>query len=178
MKRTRMLGHGQELQRFQRSEGRSGLRAGAGGVRGRVKQKAARANEAMPATRNVLVKAASMAGPVLGVPSALPSQEMKPAGLLPSLGTLAQSIGMKMNGQLAAIQPIVPQTRMQAEVLLGVLDIGERDRVGHRHRRHIEETVQEHEEEHRPERLGSRSRPSIAMPPIRWLTARNLDCSK
>ncbi len=37
-----------------------------GGVRGRHRQNAARANEAMPATKNVLVKAASIAGPSLG----------------------------------------------------------------------------------------------------------------
>ena len=49
-----------------------------GGVRGKSRQNAASANEAMPATRNVLVKAASIAGPVLGVPSAFPIQEMTP----------------------------------------------------------------------------------------------------
>src|SRR5262245_42341848 len=64
----------------------------------------------MPETVNVLARAASIAGPVLSVPSAVPSQETSPPAS-PNDGTLAQSIGMKMNGQLAAIQPIVPQTR-------------------------------------------------------------------
>ena len=59
---------------------------------------------------NVLASAASIAGPVLSVAEcrAQPGDE-PPASAID--GTFAQSIGMKMNGQLAAIQPIVPQTR-------------------------------------------------------------------
>src|SRR4029077_9282251 len=74
------------------------------------RQKAARTNEATPATRNVLVKADCISVPVFGVASALPSQEMNPPASAMA-GTFDQSMGMKMNGQLAAIQPIVPQTR-------------------------------------------------------------------
>src|SRR5437868_2271194 len=85
--------------------------AGTGGVCGRVRLNAARASEAIPATVKVLASANAIASPVLSVPSAVPSQEMKPPAWSID-GTLAQSIGMKMNGQLAAIQPIVPQTRM------------------------------------------------------------------
>ena len=55
-----------------------------------------------------------MADPVLGVARAFPTQEMKvPACSID--GTFAQSMGMKMNGQLAAIQPIVPQTRISGK---------------------------------------------------------------
>ena len=50
--------------------------------------------------------------PVLSVPSAVPIQETKPPASAID-GTLAQSIGMKTNGQAAAIQPMVPQTRMK-----------------------------------------------------------------
>ena len=53
-----------------------------------------------------------MAGPVFGVPRAFPSQVTKPPASAIE-GTFAQSIGMKMNGQLAAIQPTVPQTRIK-----------------------------------------------------------------
>src|SRR5438270_6282166 len=82
----------------------------AGGVWGRRRQKADSTSEAMPATKNVLVIAASIAGPVLSVESAVPSHETNPPAWSID-GTFAQSIGIKMNGQLAAIQPIVPQSR-------------------------------------------------------------------
>src|SRR5881398_3714949 len=72
---------------------------------------AARASDAIPETKNVLVRAASIAGPVLRVESAVPSQETNPPAWAID-GTFVQSIGMRTNGQLAAIQPIVPQTRI------------------------------------------------------------------
>ena len=59
-----------------------------GGVAGSVNENAASANEANPATTKMLESAASSASPVL------------PAR-------------MKTNGQLAAIHPIVPQSRMR-----------------------------------------------------------------
>ena len=61
-----------------------------------------------------------MASPVLGVPSAFPSHETNPPASAIE-GTFAQSIGMKMNGQLAAIQPSVPQTRMRPKSFWGSL---------------------------------------------------------
>src|SRR5690349_6113725 len=89
-----------------------------GGVCGRSRQKAASASDAIPETRNVPVRAASIAGPVLSVESALPSQGTNPPACAIA-GTCAQSIGMKMNGQLAAIQPIVPQSRTNPNSFLG-----------------------------------------------------------
>ena len=58
-----------------------------------------------------------------------------------------------MNGQLAAIQPIVPQTRMKPKSFWASLILANAialvtDIVGHE-----EEAVQEHQAEERPERL-------------------------
>ena len=47
--------------------------------------------------------------PSSDVPSAVPSQSTNPTSRI--AGTCAQSTRMKMNGQRAAIQPIVPHTR-------------------------------------------------------------------
>src|SRR5262249_15023514 len=91
-----------------------------GGVWGSARQNAASTSDAIPDTVNVLDKAASISGPVLSVPRAVPNQEMSPS-VWANDGTLAQSIGMKMNGQLAAIQPIVPQTRMNPKSFLASL---------------------------------------------------------
>src|SRR5579883_413965 len=85
--------------------------AGAGGVCGRVRLKAASTSDATPETRNVLVKASCIAPPVFGVARAVPSHETNPPACAID-GTFAQSIGMKTNGQATAIQPIVPKTRM------------------------------------------------------------------
>src|SRR5437899_12635985 len=83
-----------------------------GGVWGSKKQNPASTSDTTAATVNVLVSAASIAGPVFNVDNAVPSHFTKPPASL-MLGTFAQSIGMKINGQLAAIHPIVPQTRMK-----------------------------------------------------------------
>ena len=79
----------------------------------RSRQKAARTSDAIPATVNVLASDDAIAGPVLStsLESTIPSQFTNPL-VSEIAGTFVQSIGMKMNGQLAAIQPIVPQTRM------------------------------------------------------------------
>src|SRR4051794_8637211 len=108
MKSTRVLGGARS--RVGPSGGESDPPPLTGGVCGRNRQKAARASDATPETMKVLVRADSIADPVLSVESALPSQATAPPACA-IVGTLAQSIGMKMNGQLAAIQPIVPQSR-------------------------------------------------------------------
>ena len=82
-----------------------------GGVCGKNRQKTASPSDAIPATVNVQASAASIAGPVFRVPSAFPSHETQ-LSPWPCAGTFAQSIGMKMSGQAAAIQPNVPHTRM------------------------------------------------------------------
>ena len=150
MNRTRMLGTASSLIASNGANAGALVRGRRGVRQGR--QKAARTSEATPETMKVLVSAASIAGPVLSVESAVPSQATNPPAWAID-GTFAQSIGMKMNGQLAAIQPIVPQSRIESELLLGVLQVGERDRVGHRERRHVEEAVEQHQPEERPERL-------------------------
>src|SRR4051812_7639873 len=84
-------------------------RAGLGGVCGSTRLNAARASEAIPATRKMYRWAVSASAPVLDVPRASPNQVTNPTS--PRAGTFDQSTRMKMNGQLAAIHPIVPQTR-------------------------------------------------------------------
>ena len=79
MKRIRMLGTASS---FNDSSGANADPSPFfGGVRGSVQAKRRQQRtRRCPTTRNVLVSAASMAGPVLGVPSALPSQDTTPAG--------------------------------------------------------------------------------------------------
>src|SRR5262249_52764311 len=83
--------------------------AGLGGVCGSAGLIAARARAAMPATRKIYRWAADASAPAFEVPSMSPIQVKSPPS--PNAGTRAQSIRMKMNGQDAAIQPIVPHTR-------------------------------------------------------------------
>src|SRR5207245_10673084 len=83
--------------------------AGRGGVCGKVKLKAARSKEATPDTINVYVLAWLAAAPDLLWLRAVPSQSVKPTS--PKAGTRVQSTMMKMKGQAAAIQPIVPHRR-------------------------------------------------------------------
>ena len=63
----------------------------------------------MPAAIKVYVVACCSAAPVLLVPRALPSHSLK--GTDPNAGTCAQSASRNTNGQLAAIQPMVPHNR-------------------------------------------------------------------
>src|SRR5262245_10775701 len=70
---------------------------------------AARTNEASAATRKMYRLAADASAPSLDVPRAVPSQLTNPTS--PMAGTFAQLTRMKMNGQLATIHPMVPQTR-------------------------------------------------------------------
>src|SRR4051794_24134232 len=109
-KRTRMVGTARSRSASRGAKADPSL-GGAGGVCGNVRQNAASASDAIPETMNVLVSAASIAGPVLSVDRAVPSQVTTPPAC-PIDGTFCQSIGMNTNGQLAAIQPIVPQTRI------------------------------------------------------------------
>src|ERR1041384_3134596 len=106
MNNTRMLGTARSLMA---SKGANLLPSPFfGGVCGSKKQNPARTSDTTPATVKVLVSAASIAGPVFKVDNAVPSHFTKPPASL-IVGTFAQSIGMKINGQLAAIHPIVPQ---------------------------------------------------------------------
>src|SRR3954451_18360444 len=110
MNRTRMLGTARSLIASNGANFDSWFSTG--GVLGRTRQKAASTSEATPETTKVLVSADSIAGPVFreSGESALPSQAMNPPAAAID-GTFDQLIGMKMKGQLAAIQPIVPQSR-------------------------------------------------------------------
>src|SRR5262245_61770589 len=83
--------------------------AGFGGVCGSVGLIAASTNDASPATKKMYRCAADAATPSFDVPSASPSHLIGPTS--PMLGTADQFTRMKMNGQLATIQPMVPQTR-------------------------------------------------------------------
>src|SRR5688500_5058317 len=81
-------------------------------------------SEAMPDVRNAQALPWFSAWPERGVPNAVPSQPMKPslaseAEILAS--TAAESTRMKMNGQLAAIQPIVPHSRTGPKSFCGSL---------------------------------------------------------
>ena len=82
----------------------------------------------------------------------MPIQSTRPCGA--EALTLAQSTRMNVNGQAARIQPIVPAHSDEAELLLGVLHMGESDRVGDRDGRHIEEAVHQHQGEKGPEGSG------------------------
>ena len=124
-----------------------------GGVRGSVRQNAARAKDAMADTRNVLVRADSMAAPVLGVPRRLTQPRDHPAGLRDGghLGPVDRDKDERpAHGDPADRAPDADE----AKVFLGVFDIGKRDRIGDRHGRHIEKAVDEHDDEHRPECSG------------------------
>src|SRR5262245_16769119 len=83
--------------------------AGLGGVCGRNGLIAASTNDASAATRKMYRWAADASAPSLDVPRAVPSQLTNPTS--PMAGTFAQFTRMKMNGQLATIHPMVPQTR-------------------------------------------------------------------
>src|SRR3954454_11090568 len=108
MNRTRMLGIARS--RIASNGAKADPSFLTGGVWGSSRQNPARTREATPETTKVLVRADSIAGPVLSVESAFPSHAIAPPACAID-DTLAQSIGMKMNGQLAAIQPMVPQSR-------------------------------------------------------------------
>src|SRR5687768_8470927 len=73
-----------------------------GGVCGSVRLKPARIKEAIPATIKAQLLPWLSAAPVSGVPNADPSHGTNPPAASND-GTLAQSVRMKMNGQLAAI---------------------------------------------------------------------------
>src|SRR6266481_4276219 len=92
MKRTRMVGTASSRNASSGANADPSL-GGAGGVCGRVRQKAASTSDATPETMNVLVRAASIAVPVLMVESAVPSQATNPPAWAND-GTLTQSIGM------------------------------------------------------------------------------------
>src|SRR5579883_3473664 len=84
--------------------------AGFGGVCGRVRLYPARTSDATPDTRKMYRFAAEASAPVFEVAKTVPSQS--PNESEPKSGTRAQSTRMKMNGHDAAIQPIVPHTRI------------------------------------------------------------------
>ena len=65
--------------------------------------------EAMAENMKAFVRPRSMTGPVLGVPKTEPIQLTKPTS--PMAGIWVQSASRKTKGRLAAIQPMVPQTR-------------------------------------------------------------------
>ena len=94
----------------QASELAASWAAGFGGVCGKKRLKAASSSDAMPAVKNAQALPSFSAVPSRLVPRAFPSQSMKPPAS-DIEGILAQSARMKMNGQLAAIQPIVPHRR-------------------------------------------------------------------
>ena len=125
--------------------------AGFGGVCGRARLIAARTNDASPATRKMYaLQVHRERRPPTEVPSAVPIQLTNPTS--PIAGTAAQFTRMKMNGQLAAIQPMVPHTRTGPNSRAGSRRLRERDRVGDRDRRDVEDRVNEHKQEERPER--------------------------
>ena len=84
-----------------------------GGVCGRSRQKAASTSEAIPETRNVLGQRRLHRRAGLQRRERLCPARRRTRPACAIAGTFAQSIGMKMNGQLAAIQPIVPQSRIE-----------------------------------------------------------------
>ena len=104
----------------------------------------------------VHVVPACSAGPVSPDASTVPSQFDEPCGLRRC--TLSQSTRMKVNGQAARIQPIVPPMRTMPNSFCAILHVGEGDGVGDRNRRHVEQAMHEHREEERPERRGERER--------------------
>src|SRR4051794_25815546 len=87
----------------------SPLRDGLGGVCGSDRLNAASKRDATPAAMYVKLTPLTNAAPLLGVPSASPSQVVNPTS--PIEGTRAQSVRMNTNGRLAAIQPMVPHSR-------------------------------------------------------------------
>src|SRR5215210_1457440 len=91
--------------------------AGFGGVCGSVRLNAASANDARAAARKTYRWASNAASPCFEVPRAVPSQSINPP--VGFCATAAQSTRMKMNGQEAAIHPIVPHTRTGPNFLAG-----------------------------------------------------------
>jgi hypothetical protein len=90
---------------------------GFGGVCGRVRLNAASSKEAMPAATYVWLTPLMKSSPVFGVLKAVLSQVFSQTIQVASVcwaiteSTRDQSVRMKTNGRLAAIQPIVPQSR-------------------------------------------------------------------
>src|SRR4051812_48056531 len=115
------------------------------------------------------------ASPDFAVPSAAFNHVKN--GTLPNAGIFSQSASKNTNGQLAAIQPIVPHNRTKPKSFCGSLTFANamllvREIVGTEHRQCRYMKASSGQE------LFGPARASIAMPPMSWLPARKRSAAK
>ena len=150
MNSTRMLGTASSRRASSGANAEPSL--GTGGVCGSVRQKAASTREHTPETRKVLVSAASMAVPGLQRRQGRAQPRDEPAGLRHRRHL--RPVDRDEDERPARGDPADrPPDADPAELVLRVLQVGERDGVRHREGRHVEEAVEQHQPEERPERL-------------------------
>ena len=119
------------------------------GVCGSIRLNAASKSDATPATTNVQRVLCLRASPTRGVPSTVPSQFTNPWGFLRAdLLPVHHDEHERPRRQNPADRAAHPD---QAELLLRVLHVRERDRVRDGDRRDVKQAVDEHQDEKRPE---------------------------